>query len=543
MRPIYFISLLFIFLSHSLVGQYYQYSQLNYAEQRVNPASISLDDYAQASFVYRTQQSLPDVQLNNYLLSAKYPFIKSNGGDRWSALGLMLEGDQSGLNGLLETNNLGLSYALNFPTAKRNMISLGISLNYFSRRVNSSNLTTGNQFVLGIGFDPGIDSGESLESLNTNYLSSNLGVIWQAVDQNEERKMHFGFSAYDFNSPDESVVNQGENLPVTFALDAGYRVYRNSNISIYSEALYTFTRSTSLINAGFVTTYGLDKYDSRLAGQLIQALTKYLSNQGILVGLQWHKEAFSVGVSYDIPVNNRVANQGAFEIGLSLGKLMETKYTVKRRRLKKSKNKRIKNKRKKKNRSKTKNEIATTNNEITQKEDSQNTESKKKDILSPVDSTKLALGNRNDQIKSTNDQTVEDKTDSVSTKAHIGDFQHAGFNEPMYFNFNFDLDKSVLKEEDTQILDDLVALLKNDKSIVVVIEGHTDDIGPLKYNQNLSLKRAKAVSDYLSKNGVERNRVDHYGYGETKPLVENKDEKSRRTNRRVEFVLYQLPRE
>ncbi|MEM9857968.1 MAG: PorP/SprF family type IX secretion system membrane protein [Bacteroidota bacterium] len=542
MRLIYFLSFLFICLSHSLTGQYYQYSQLNYSEQRVNPASISLDDYVKASFIYRTQQSLPDVQLNNYLLSAKYPFIKSNGGDRWSAIGLILEGDQSGLNGLLEANNLGLSYALNFPTAKREMLSIGISLNYFSRRVNSSNLSTGNQFVPGLGFDPGIDSGESLESLNTNYLSSNFGLIWQALDQDEERKIHFGLSAYNFNSPDEGLMNQGENIPVTFSLYAGYRVYQNSNISIYSETLYTFTRSTNLINAGLVTKCRLDKYDSRLAGQSIQVLTKYLSNQGVLVGFQWHKEAFSVGASYDIPINNRVANQGAFEVGLSLGTRMETKYKVKRRKLKRSRNKRLKNNRKKKNRRNTQSE-GTSTNSINQKEDSEGIEGKDEDTPLSVESNNLAEDTNDEGVELNDGEESMNKSDSISTKAHIGDFEHARFNEPIYFNFNFDLDKSKLKPKDEKVLDDLLLLLKEDASIVVVIEGHTDDIGPLKYNQHLSYKRARAVASYLLVRGVEVERIDYYGYGETKPLVENSSAENRRINRRVEFVLYQRNRD
>ena len=64
------LCLAFFFLSHLLPGQYHQFSQLNYAQQRVNPASIALDDYARATLMYRTQRSVPEVQLSNYLLSA-----------------------------------------------------------------------------------------------------------------------------------------------------------------------------------------------------------------------------------------------------------------------------------------------------------------------------------------------------------------------------------------------------------------------------------------------------------------------------------------
>lgn len=77
------------------------------------------------------------------------------------------------------------------------------------------------------------------------------------------------------------------------------------------------------------------------------------------------------------------------------------------------------------------------------------------------------------------------------------------------------------------------------------VEGHTDDT-PLKKtaarwknNLNLSIARAISVRKYLNERGsVDDDRMRVVGYGDTRPLVPNKDETSRSKNRRVEIVLY-----
>ena len=76
-----------------------------------------------------------------------------------------------------------------------------------------------------------------------------------------------------------------------------------------------------------------------------------------------------------------------------------------------------------------------------------------------------------------------------------------------------------------------------DKRLKVEIVGHTDDIGSVDFNKTLSLRRALAVSDYLTEMGVEPTRIKVEGRGEEDPLVENNSFNNRAINRRVEFVI------
>jgi outer membrane protein OmpA-like peptidoglycan-associated protein len=69
------------------------------------------------------------------------------------------------------------------------------------------------------------------------------------------------------------------------------------------------------------------------------------------------------------------------------------------------------------------------------------------------------------------------------------------------------------------------------------VAGHTDDSGNSAQNKQLSLQRARAVAEQLSAAGIERDRVEVDGYGETRPIAGNDTAEGRASNRRVEIVV------
>jgi outer membrane protein OmpA-like peptidoglycan-associated protein len=70
----------------------------------------------------------------------------------------------------------------------------------------------------------------------------------------------------------------------------------------------------------------------------------------------------------------------------------------------------------------------------------------------------------------------------------------------------------------------------------VEVGGHTDDVGEPDYNQDLSERRATAVRRYLvEQHGVDPQRLEVHGYGETRPKESGLDADARQANRRVEF--------
>jgi outer membrane protein OmpA-like peptidoglycan-associated protein len=103
---------------------------------------------------------------------------------------------------------------------------------------------------------------------------------------------------------------------------------------------------------------------------------------------------------------------------------------------------------------------------------------------------------------------------------------------------NFDTAKADIRKSDVAELQKAIDFVKKYPGYAISVEGHTDNRGKAKYNQTLSEKRAAAVKKYLVDKGVQNgNRIKATGYGLTKPIADNKTEKGRFENRRVEIVI------
>lgn len=97
-----------------------------------------------------------------------------------------------------------------------------------------------------------------------------------------------------------------------------------------------------------------------------------------------------------------------------------------------------------------------------------------------------------------------------------------------------------LNEKVKFILSGFIDYLKENPTVKVAIQGHTDDVGDAKENLKLSENRAKAVKDYLVSKGVVANRLTSKGFGESKPKLKNTSDYNRSINRRTEFVITKL---
>jgi len=103
-------------------------------------------------------------------------------------------------------------------------------------------------------------------------------------------------------------------------------------------------------------------------------------------------------------------------------------------------------------------------------------------------------------------------------------------------SINFDFDKADIKPESQPIIEQIVKLLKNNPSVNLTVEGHTDNIGTPVYNKQLSEARAKSVVGALTVQGIEAQRLKAAGYGRDKPIADNSTDDGRAKNRRVELV-------
>ena len=103
--------------------------------------------------------------------------------------------------------------------------------------------------------------------------------------------------------------------------------------------------------------------------------------------------------------------------------------------------------------------------------------------------------------------------------------------------FRFDFDKADLTQKNRELLARIAGILLISKGYRLSIFGYTDDVGSDEYNQQLSLRRAKSVEEYLIQSGLPSSIINVKGYGKTSPFDKSNSAMARARNRRVEIAV------
>lgn len=99
----------------------------------------------------------------------------------------------------------------------------------------------------------------------------------------------------------------------------------------------------------------------------------------------------------------------------------------------------------------------------------------------------------------------------------------------------FDFDKAELQPANKELLSRIAGILMTSSDYTVSVNGHTDDVGSVEYNMDLSERRALAVRDYFVESGIDDSILTVEAFGKSQPLVEGSSDEARAKNRRVEL--------
>ncbi len=102
---------------------------------------------------------------------------------------------------------------------------------------------------------------------------------------------------------------------------------------------------------------------------------------------------------------------------------------------------------------------------------------------------------------------------------------------------HFTTSLSRLAPDEKEFLDRVVAALKANPDIKLIVQGHTDNVDTDEVNIPLSASRAQKVADYLVQAGIDAARLEAKGFGSTKPVAGNDTPEGRAKNRRVDFTI------
>ena len=138
------------------------------------------------------------------------------------------------------------------------------------------------------------------------------------------------------------------------------------------------------------------------------------------------------------------------------------------------------------------------------------------------------------------DKTQSSQTDEAEKFASGGVLDIKSLNDPnsplsqrvLYF----ELDSSQVSEEDRKIISTHAQFLSANPNVTIVLEGHADERGTREYNVALGEKRAKAVKQLMTLQGVTDQQIQLISFGEERPVAIGHDEAAWRLNRRVEIL-------
>ena len=100
----------------------------------------------------------------------------------------------------------------------------------------------------------------------------------------------------------------------------------------------------------------------------------------------------------------------------------------------------------------------------------------------------------------------------------------------------FEFDRTDITPASQAVLGVAAERLRECRSLVVDVVGHTDSTGPAAYNQGLSERRARSAERFLNEEGIESRRLATQGRGEDDPIASNDTRDGRALNRRVELI-------
>ena len=105
----------------------------------------------------------------------------------------------------------------------------------------------------------------------------------------------------------------------------------------------------------------------------------------------------------------------------------------------------------------------------------------------------------------------------------------------------FDTDRAEIKPSGKATLDELIARLRGDNSIIIPIVGYASSTGTEEHNLQLSERRAEAVKNYLVSQGIDSDRIQVASKGEQDPIADNSTPQGRALNQRVEIEVKGAP--
>lgn len=532
----YLIILLILLSVGSLKAQDLAFSQFYHTPFLTNPALLVKDHQMRIFLNFRNQSIGAGDNLSTPMASLVYPFGLRKGATPKLGFGFSFINDNAAE--LLTTNGLIFSGVYHQKLGSQILISLGALGGIFQRRIAIEKITTDNQYLLGF-FNPDAGINEDLFNTSAVYLTASLGAAFTLKDVFERDKLTFGLSFNHFNEPQVALFKENSSstqtiIPRNITFTGSFYHYPHDRITWMPSFRWIYRLNTHLLNLGSMVKFSFSSDRNLLKNGDVHVGLWYNTNKALVTAFEFHQPRYWIALSYDLSIGLKkqtFSNQGVFEMTLGLKIPRKIKPDV-----------------------------------------------PLEDTLAPPPNTLVKLPIRDSLIQENlydlfmsqnlkpkrlpeeyfrnleNDEptSFSPQLDTVLIKVRrieknkpdtliIQSLKQIGFilskEDKTILNkkVRFDLNSDTFSGEYRRNLDEIAEVLQKNKTMHLLIVGHTCNVGDATENQELSLTRALAVKEYLIQKGVNPERLKVKGMGASFPLVPNDSEYNRNINRRVEF--------
>lgn len=489
-RKILICILIFFFSYGYVLAQQFNFSLLNFTEQRVNPAYVANGDYWVFSSVHREQQTGPDFNIASTTASFQYPHFMPNSPNIKGGFGINFLNDQSGSTNTFEVQEVGLSYALQFLSNSGENLSFGLSAFNQRRGFSFDQYLTNTQFIPDRGFSAALNNGENFQEVSTNFYRYNAGLIYSRKNSLGQTQAHFGISVFDINRPDNTFFNDDSRILPTYISELSFSIYSDPKLNLIPQILWVYQANRSRLNLGLTVDYRINEKGKLRFGM------RYLVGREVIGNFEFVKDNFSFGAAYDLSTGNRTsANNGAFEFGIKLRGLVKSKK---------------KNKKRSKRGQTSKRSVP------------------ERPVLRPI---VVPIS-----VKPYQPQAKPEFVSKLLLDENLPSRGSAKVEQ--YYTYNYGLNQYTAKPEFKDEFKAIVSKLMANSDYYILIEGHTDNSGGDELNDILSMTRAQQIADYLIQIGVDPSKINVEGRGKSMPISNNDSAMGRAMNRRVEITLY-----
>ncbi|WP_051295931.1 PorP/SprF family type IX secretion system membrane protein [Eisenibacter elegans] len=499
----------------TLQAQDIRYMQYHLSPLQTNPAMVGAENQKQFILNYQQYNVGTGAAFVSPTASILLPLIRYNEAKkasyRWGGVGFGVISDQTGQNGILQTNGITGALAINFPiplpdglaVVEDSYLSIGAQASYFMRGINTAAITTGRQFQFG-RVDPTLPTGEQFDNERAMFPLFNAGVFWYTQDRFQEQMTTFiGFSVSNINQPQVAIIGFGQQnelgvdrLPMMLSATAGVSFFKTGLVSVMPNARWISQGGANQISAG--SLFRIQPQSGKLLdkkfnlGAWYNTLTANASVSTEVHMPMWNDKRkdnsggdMFIALAYDLPSFDqglRIPNGNRWEITVGL-KFGRRKIIL----------------------------------------------DKPIEIKPPTDEDRLAA--IKPDTTGGNDGN-DGKGDNNSIRELLSDKDLELFNYRGYFSYLTDTVNTTTAE----LLDEIAEIMRKYPTLRIEISGHSCSLTKdERENAQLSLRRAKAGKEYLVKRGVAPNRIETASYGANQPIASNDTEFGRIKNRRIDF--------